>query len=248
MIGLQGRTLYVMPVITKLGFQKNQKRVNVHLDGQFAFGLATAVVLKKTLKTKQRLSHNEIKKLLIFSWQEELYEQVLYYLSLRPRSRKEIADYVKRRFAKLKKNQKLPFFEHQEVVLDTRGTLIDETVARLEKNDLLNDEDFARWFVDQRVRLKPKGKKALSLELRQKGVDKEIISQVLADENLYPLDKEKEAAYQVGRKAFNQLQSLLTNGKKDMITLRRRLYQRLASRGFSYDLVKTVVDDLLTKE
>jgi regulatory protein len=235
-----------MPRITKLGFQRNQKRVNVHLDGQFSFGLNTAVALKNGLKKGQELSHETIKRLLISSWQEELYEQVLQFLGIRPRSRKEVGDYLKRRFAKLKGRQKLTIFRFKEEFEDVKRTLIDKTIARLEINQLLDDEGFARWFVGQRLRLKPKGKQVLRLELRQKGIEPGIIQAILADDAIYSGKQEQAAAYQVAEKALRQLQGLVEDKSQQRFTLKRRLYQRLASRGFPFELVKSVVDDLLS--
>lgn len=234
-----------MPRITKLGFQRNQKRVNVHLDGRFGFGLATVVALKNNLKKGQELSHEAIKQLLISSWQEELYDQVLQFLGIRPRSRKEAADYLKRRLAIFKQRQKLAVFQFKEEFEDEKRTLIDKTIARLETNQLLDDEGFARWFVRQRLRLRPKGKQLLKLELRQKGIEPGIIQTVLADEAVYSGTQEQAVAYQVAEKALRQLEGLVKD-KDRSFTLKRRLYQRLSSRGFPFELVKRVVDDLLS--
>ncbi|EKE12324.1 MAG: hypothetical protein ACD_13C00244G0001, partial [uncultured bacterium] len=129
---------------------------------------------------------------------------------------------------------------------DARETLIDETLKRLEKNNLVNDQEFARWFVAQRLQFKPKGKKVLGLELRQKGIDPATVKDVLADDQLYSADQEREVAYLIARKALRQLQGLINHDRTDQLTIKRRLYQRLASRGFPFELVKSVVDDLLS--
>lgn len=234
-----------MPVITRLSFQRNQKRVNVHLDGQFSFGLNTVVALKSNLKKGQELSQKAIERLLITSWREELYNQVLQFLGIRPRSRKEVSDYLKRRLTKLKQRQKLAIFQFKEEFDDAKRTLIDKTITRLEANQLLDDKEFAHWFVQQRLRLKPKGKQVLKLELRQKGIEPEIIQAVLADEAAYSDKQERTAAYQVAEKALRQLEGLVKDKSRDRFTLKRRLYQRLVSRGFAFETVKAVVDDLL---
>lgn len=84
-----------------------------------------------------------------------------------------------------------------EMKLKLRRSAVDQTIINsvieflLEQGNL-DDLKFAKWWVEQRVNFKPKGNRALSFELRQKGLKSEIIQQVL----LTP-EQEKDLAKQL---------------------------------------------------
>ena len=236
-----------MRLITKLGFQRNQRRVNVYLDDKFAFGLSTIVALKHQLKRNSKISLTEIKKIILESLKEELYEAVLGFLTIRPRSEKETRDYLKKKIKKYFANkvriENLKLGEKEE-------SLINETIKRLKKNGFINDLEFSYWFVKQRISFRPRGKRGLGMELRQKGISGEMIDQILNDSSLYSIKVEEKAVRKVAEKAFKQLTgSKVDKGRKlDNYKLKQRLYGRLVSRGFSFEMIKKVVDEILKKE
>lgn len=236
-----------MSVITKLGFQRNQRRVNIYLDDKFAFGLSTIVALEHRLKKNLKISLTKIKKIIIASLKEELYEACLGFLTIRPRSEKEIRDYLKRKikkyFASKVRVENLKLVEKSE-------SLINETVKRLKKNGFINDLEFSYWFVKQRINFRPRGKRVLGLELRQKGISSEFIDEVLKDKSLYPIKVEEEAARKIALKAFKQLTGSKAGKGRELgsYKLRQRLYGRLVSRGFSFETIKKAVDEIIKKE
>jgi len=95
----------------------------------------------------------------IVSTFEYLTAKALRLLSYRPRSIREI----KKRLTKTN--------------ADTNT--INRVINNLIEQNLLNDQEFARWWVDQRVKFRPRGNYALTQELVQKGLDREIIDSVL---------------------------------------------------------------------
>jgi regulatory protein len=145
--------------ITALEYQKKDRnRVNVYLDGRFAFGLPAIVAAH--LARGQSLSDAEIDALKAEGTVESAYNRALNYLSYRPRSRAEIETYVQ-----------------------GRGMTEDqvETIAsRLERAGLLDDEAFAQFWVENRERFRPRGLYALRYELQNKGINEKIIDRVLA--------------------------------------------------------------------
>lgn len=160
--------------ITALVAQKrNKERVNVYLDGEFAFGLAMIEALK--LHKGQTLSDEEIERLRALDEVETAHERALNLLTYRPRSAEE----VRRKLRESKKN----FSE----------TAIEKTIQRLEQAGLLDDKAFARYWVENREQFSPRSIRALRHELRQKGV-----SHRDADEALVDVDEE-DAAYRAGR-------------------------------------------------
>lgn len=198
--------------ITALTFQKrNKDRVNVYLDGRFAFGLAA--IEASRLHVGQTLRDHEITELRRRDEIERAYERALNYLSYRPRSEWEVQRNLRQK--------------------DIEDPVIDVVVGRLTRAGLLDDVEFARYWVDNRVRFNPRGLRGLRHELRQRGVSRSII-----DETLATLDVEAAArkAAEVGARRFSQA------APRDF---RRKLQAYLARRGFSYVVIKPLVEEKL---
>ncbi len=164
--------------ITALKVQKhNQRRVNVHIDGRFAFGLTALEAVR--LKIGQYLSAEEIARLKEKDQSEVAYDRALNFLSYRPRSVAE----VRRRLTE------------KEYAPST----IDEVIARLSRAGLLDDKAFARYWLENRDTHKPRGNRALRYELRQKGVADSVIADLLADYD------ESDAAYRAALPRMRKL-------------------------------------------
>lgn len=142
--------------ITALKAQSRDKeRVNVYLDGEFAFGLALIHAL--WLKVGQQLSDEDIASLQAADTLEKAQQRALNLISYRPRSEKEVRLRLKR------------------AGVDESGILT--VIQKLKDAGLLNDEAFSQQWVDSRVRSSPRGKRMIRWELKQKGVgDTEIAS------------------------------------------------------------------------
>jgi regulatory protein len=159
--------------ITDLQPQKRRKdRVNVFLDGQFAFGLQEATAV--ALSVGQHLSGTEIEALKQADSVEWARQLAYRLISLRPRSTAEIRRHL-----------------HKKGVDD--GS-IEQVIGRLTELDLLDDAAFARYWVDQRETFKPRGRRALQYELTQKGLSRQLVEQALAEVD------EKAAARRAGEK------------------------------------------------
>jgi len=193
--------------ITTLEYQKrNRDRVSVYLDGRFAFGLPAIVAARLT--KGQFLSDAKIKALEKEGTGEEVYNRVLNYLSYRPRSRAEVVVYLRRR--------------------GVPESQIEAVASRLEKAGLLDDEAFAQFWVENRERFRPRGKRALRSELRGKGISDEVIEWALA-----PVDV-SASAYRAARKKARQSSHL------DQRTFERKLVEYLIRRGFEYEVAHEV--------
>ncbi len=115
---------------------------------------------------------------------------------------------------------------------------ITTTMETLERLEYIKDEKYARDWVDSRRRLKPKGKKALRMELMQKGIDKGTIERILSE-----IDDSEEytMALELAQKQMNRYKSI------DKYVARRRLYNFLTSRGFDYETVNSVMSNVMDK-
>lgn len=198
-----------MGKITALKVQKrNPSRVNVYLEGEFAFGLARIVAA--WLKVGMELSEDKISALQAKDACEAAYQQALHFLSYRPRSEMEV-------------RKKLIEKGTDEVVVET-------VMIRLLEAQLLGDEEFARVWVDNRTAFRPRSHRMLRYELKQKGVEEEIIQSALTE-----AENEPELAYLAGRQYARRLAGL------DWELFRKRLGGFLSRRGFTYGTIAPVI-------
>ncbi len=197
-----------MARITAIEPQKRDPdRVNVHLDGDYAFSLARIVAA--WLQVGQDLSAEKIAALQADDTKERAYQQALLFLSYRARSTSEIRQNLRK--------HKIP------------DEIIDQTVERLRAERLADDDQFAKAWVENRSTFRPRSRRALAVELRQKGIPDEAVQSALTEVN------EEALAYEAALKRARRLESL------DWNDFRTKLSEFLARRGFSYAVAAPVV-------
>lgn len=195
--------------ITELKFQqRNKERVNIYLDGEYAFGLDAVEAAR--LHKGQVLSEAEIAELKAQDERNRAFDRAVQFLSYRPRSRVEVERYLRGKSI-------------DEVVRD-------DVIARLERAKYLDDEAFARFWLENRERFRPRGERALRYELRQKGVSDEIIAHVLSD-----LDDEASAWRAVEGRLFRW-----ANLPGD--EFRQKVVGYLSRRGFDYNTISLTLE------
>ncbi len=213
-----------MPQITDIKPQKKirhgEPRFNIYLDGRFGFALPAEVLTKAGLKINQTLTQSETDKLVKENEFAKFYDFVLRFISVRPRSEKEIKDWFKRK----------------EVGDETQQMIW----KKLEHLGYINDEEFAKWWVEQRTAFRPTGKRALEMELRQKGVSREVISSHITSHAspVTEIDLAKRAV-EKKLKIYKNLPPL---------ELKKKLSSFLARRGFSWETIEKVIDEIGEKE
>ncbi|MBC2713887.1 MAG: hypothetical protein HF978_01100 [Desulfobacteraceae bacterium] len=162
------------------------------------------------LKQSDHLSRNKIEKLKQADEQDTAYSRAMFYLKFRPRSRMEIKQYLKgKKFSPV---------------------AVASALSRLEANGYINDLDFARLWIENRLRFRPKGSYALKGELREKGINEQIINDVLMDFD------ETESAWAAVAPRADRLRKLEKNEFK------KKLYNFLNRRGFGYSICKEICD------
>jgi regulatory protein len=197
-----------MKKITAIVVQKKTpNRVNIYLDGEFAFGLARIVAA--WLRVGQELSDEKIEQLQAEEARERALQQAMLFLSYRARSEAEI-------------RQNLRKHEIPEPV-------IEQTLERLKQEGLANDSQFAQAWVENRSTFRPRGRRLMAMELRQKGLDDEAISSATSS-----MDDEA-LAYEAAQKKVARLKDLEWN------EFRKKLSDFLGRRGFSYSVIAPVV-------
>ena len=116
--------------------------------------------------------------------------------------------------------------------------IITAVIKRLEELELLNDEKFARLWIRSRVRFKPRSAWLISRELREKGIEEEVIQQVIEEE--FTPEQEMEAAMSLAEKQVRRYRG------EEPEKARRKLFAYLSRRGFSPDMIWKCLEEVLT--
>ena len=194
--------------VTALQAQKhNRQRVNVFLNGEFAFGLARIVAA--WLEVGQELSEEKIAQLQSQDAHETAYQQALKFMNFRQRSPAEVRRNLE---------------EHR-----VSAEVIDSVLERLRQAGLVDEARFARQWVENRNEFRPRSRRALALELRQRGVDEQTIARALED-----ID-DQEIAYQAALRKSIKINST------GWLDFRQKLSSFLARRGFPYQVISPTV-------
>ena len=203
-----------MPIITAIKPQKSKRRVNIYLDGKFGFGLDLESFMKLGLKVEDEITEDEIEEIVKKANFQKTLDKLLRFVMLRPRSEKEIRLWLKK------------YKIHESLFM--------ELFNRLKRLDLIDDQKFARWWVEQRMSFRPKSKRILNNELRIKGLNKNIIEDVLSE---IEIDEIKIAKKLLEKKKYKW-------EKLPILEARKKMGDFLARKGFAWDKVKKAIDAL----
>jgi regulatory protein len=193
----------------------NPDRINLFVDGRFLMGVNAVVVLQMGLRLEQELSPEQLEQLQSEEIEQRAVDRALNYISYRPRSREEVRRYLRRK--------------------ETPPEIIETALARLDRLDFVNDRTFAGFWIESREHFSPRGARALKNELRMKGVERDVVDELVNDE------QDEERALRAGRK---KAITLVNASNIDYATFRNRLGSFLQRRGFSYQVVTKTVREL----
>ncbi len=159
--------------------------------------------------------------------QSDVYEKLMAasirFVSYRPRSRKEITDFIVR---KLKTGH------------TTAPLVIRKVLERLTELKYVDDVVFASWWVNQRTGRKPKGARVIHQELLQKGIPPEII-----DEAIRAVMKDERSEQTLAKAAAEKKLSIWS--RLPLPEQKHKLIQYLLRRGFTSEVIRSVVDDMV---
>ena len=146
---------------------KNPERVNVFVDSAFSFSLDVAQVVEFKLKVGLEVSESQLTEFKSASEFGKLYQRALEWVLVRPRSEKEVSDYLYKKIYEKKLNK----------------NYINLIINKLKDKKYLDDLGFAEWYAENRFVKKGISRKRLRMELVKKGIASEIIEQVLDKRN-----------------------------------------------------------------
>ena len=212
--------------ITDISLQaRNNNRVNVSIDGVYSFRLDIAQVTDLNLKVGCELSDGELKELQEESQFGKLYMRALEYCLRRPHSVKEVRDYLWRKTQPtLRKGQT---GMNNPVVYSER--VASRVLSKLQQKAYVNDDEFARWWVENRQLSKGVSQRKLTAELRSKGVHADIIAQTLE---------------KTDRTDEQELRKVIAKKHRRYAGDRQKFVQYLVRQGFSYDDVVSALNDV----
>ncbi len=205
--------------ITSIGIQARDKnRVNVSVDGKYRFSLDVFQLGSLGIKVGAEYDEAEIVALEQESLFGKLYARALEYCFMRPHSSKEVRDYLYRK-TRLTRTKTGELKEGVSVKLTTR------VFDRLVEKGYINDQSFARFWIENRSLKKGASKRKLSAELSAKGIDRSITEQLLGETE---------------RTDADELQKVILK-KRNRYPDEQKLIAYLARLGFSYDDIKSAL-------
>jgi len=202
--------------ITKIEQQlKNTERYNLYIDGEFLLGVYDETLLKFQLRKGDEITAEKLAE--IRDYDEFNYgKNVAYkFLSYKPRSIKEVKN--KLTYKKISKAS------------------VEKIIEHLKKYDFVNDEVYAKMYLNEKIAKKGMGKSMIQFKMIDKGIDKDMISKVI-DEN-YPEDKQIESGRKLLEKYLKKKSKI-----EDKLELKKKCYQYLFSRGYSYPVISQILD------
>lgn len=160
---------------------RNPERVSIYVDDKYSFSLTQSQLLEHKLHSGLEIDEEALAKLKYASDYGKTLERVMKFIMIRPRSVREVRDYLWRKKAD--------------------PDLAAAVMRRLEDRAYLNDANFAKSWVRARQLTKPVSKRRLTMELRQKGVTEVDINQAFEQEKY----DEKQALHEIITKKRRQL-------------------------------------------
>jgi len=204
--------------ITDLQAQKNHpSRLSIFLDGEFFCGVSEESAVKYQLKKGMEIDGEQLKTLI---YEEELSKAKRYVYMLFSRrmySSKEIEGKLKRQ--------------------GYTDDIIKDVISEMEGYGYVDDKTFAEEWVQSRINSKPKGRLVLKRELVNKGIEEDTIDNILNETMSESV--QRDLALELARKKVKSYRN------DDAISAKRKLYAFLNRHGFSYDIIKGVMDEVM---
>jgi regulatory protein len=149
---------------------------------------------------------------------EKLVNAALRFVSYRPRSEKELTDFLTKKLTRWKVSG---------------DVLIKKVVERMRELGYVDDKKFVEWWISQRNEFRPIGKRKLRFELQRKGIPQDDINM--------PFSEVEGAQKAIQKK-------LILWSRMPIIEQKKKAYTFLTQRGFSFDTIEKIIDEHMKKE
>jgi regulatory protein len=197
--------------------EHDPQRVNVFIGGDFAIGVSLNTLASEGLFVGKVIDEDDWAALERAERHDKTLQAALRALDTRPRSIAELRDRLQRK--------------------EFPPEAIDAAITRLADLGLVNDAEFARFWIENRQISRPRGAMALRDELRRKGVSNDVIAAAITE--LVPAADDLERAMISARAVLPRYIAAA-----DRLSFQRRLGGYLERRGFSFTTIRPVIDTL----
>lgn len=212
-------------LITRLEYQKKDpNRVNLYLEGKFFCGISLDTLAKEALYEGFDLQEDVLERIIKDELRARFLSRAFEYISKSPKTEFQIKRYLK----ELKFKKKDSWYK-EDLQIDWEE-MFEGIVLKLKELKYIDDENYARMFVQSRMRIKPRGKSVLISELISKGVSKDVAQMVC--------DEEVEDEYELLKKTFRKKYKERRLDTKDS-----KMVGYLYRKGFSWDLIERLSND-----
>lgn len=207
-----------MSKITSIKAHKNHL-FSIYIDDLFFMKVHEDVIVQQNLKKGDLIEEDNLKKIIDLQNYAKAKHLSLYYISSRMKTKKEVQNYL------LKK--------------EFNEKIIEDVITFLEKHEFVNDERFAKLWVESRINSKKNGLLKIKQELYQKGINNEIISYSI--ESFKNDDIQIENAIDLAKKKIKSYE------KDDFLSKKRKLYSFLCRKGYSSNIALKAINFVLNK-
>ena len=227
--------------ITKIEASKSINKtnfVNIYIDGEFFCSIHANSVLKLKLSNNAEIDSTTLEKLRYQSIFDYVALRAIRHSQQRPHSEKEYRNYVSKIL--YNKSQYLDSKSSFDTKSIDTNQIQNDLVDWLKEKEYIDDVKFSEWFVEQRMNShSPKGPNYIKQELLQKGVDMQIISNVLSN---IDSDIETENLRKIALKQYKKIASKESNTYKQ----KGKLFSYLKSKGYKNEDIYTVIDSIIS--
>jgi regulatory protein len=201
--------------------RRERNRYEISVEGGPAFRVSETILAKSGLYSGMSIDEESIDKIVLADARERAHQAAVNFISYRPRSSKEVSDKLTRKG-----------FEPE---------IVAAVVDRMRELMLLNDVEFARMFIRDKLRGKPMGRALLRQKLREKGISfqasESVIKEYVTDEN------EQEAATALAMRKLKASQSRFSRLETPL--RQKRIAEYLLNRGFSSEIAYKTAKNII---
>ena len=197
-------------MLTITSKEKNKNSYNIYINEKFAFEIPENEYLKMGLYEKTQLTDEEYRNILDTSIFSKSKKMAINYIAFKMRTFGEV---------------------RRKLILEKiNPDVIEKTIVYLETLGYIDDEDYAKKYIMDRIRLKPRSKKEIYYELINKGIDRDII-----DNSINELMNDE---FEIACKIFNK--RFINYDLKD-IKVHNKIYTYFSSKGFSEEIINKTI-------
>lgn len=201
--------------ITKIEKQaNNQKRYSIYIDEKFAFGVSEEDLIYFKLKENSDITEQRYNYIMEYVIYTKAKDKAYKFLGYKARSEKEVRDkLIKENYPQEIINRIIELFKHYNYI---------------------NDENYTKTYINNRIKFKPRAKRMLKYELVQKGIDNDTIENIIDSSNIDETDI-----------AISLLQKKLKNKKDIEQKEKQKIYNYMLRRGFDYETINRAFKEVL---